>query len=276
MKKLIIIIITIMLFSTTVLANSRPDYSFSDEVFKELPDFPSDFFDIKDLFSYQSITAEHLGEDYYQPELLPNWDYWAEKVYKNESNDFGSYGVFVYPSRFTVYGIEKGNIINLSMFVYAQWGIKYYQGAKLVFSEEENVDIKLVEPEDCNILLSPTAPYFHLGWIQLIKIQIHINETKNCVVQILEEKPIEEIDNEWRNTYENYTSGSSLLGQRISKCKIYLYGSFLEENNIEEKEEKISIFGLIINISIILLFILALINIRHNHDKRKRDKKQNQ
>jgi hypothetical protein len=66
-----------------------------------------------------------------------------------------------------------------------------------------------------------------------------MNETKNCVIHVSEEKPSSRINNEWKNTYENYTTGSSLLGQKIPKCRIYLYEHLPGENETIEKEEKI-------------------------------------
>ena len=256
----------------TVIADNRPNYSFSDEVFKELPEFPEDFFDVKDLFASQEITASQLGRSYYQPELIPSWDYWAEVVYTNGSKSFGNYGVFIYPSRFSVFNIDEGDTIELSMLIYAHLGIKFYQGVRLNFSEEETANIKLMYPESRDIILSPTAPYFRSGWMQLVEIQIDIKEKKNCTIEIMEENPSKQKDDEWRETYDNYTSSTGLLSQRVPRCKIYLYA-------LEEPVEKETVYGNYIVYMIIFILAFILIGIylywsRHEKERRREGKQQ--
>jgi len=269
------VILIILILPITVVAdsNSRPDYSFSDSVFQELPAFPTDFWEIERLYATQSITAEQLGEAYYQPELLPGWEYWADRAYSNNSKSFGSYGIFFYPSHFIVSNIQKGDIFDISALIYTNWGIQKYQGVEICITSPEYIDVELIEPENYNILLSPTSPQFLPNWMQLIKIRIHVNEEKNAYINITEKSPAEAYEKQWEETYQSdYTSGSSLISQKISKCRIELI--------VPEKEE--SLAGVanadvnngfpwvgILFVTIMLLFlVIATWKI---HEKRKED-----
>ena len=81
-KKLVCLIVCFAAFFIVVGESvlSRPSYSFSDDVFSELPIFPDDFFDIKHLYDSGKINASRLGDEYLQPEMIPNWDFFANKT----------------------------------------------------------------------------------------------------------------------------------------------------------------------------------------------------
>ena len=264
MKWSIIIISIILLIPGIVLAD-RPDYSFSDNVFSELEPFPDNFYEIEGLLSSQSIMASQLNKSYYQPEILPMWDYWSEKVYSNNSNTFGSYGIFIYPSLFNINNVQKGDIIDVSALVYTNWGIQMYQGAEIYFTYSEHIEVELLKPDNPNILLSPTYPQFIPGWMQLIKIRIHVNEEKNASINIGERVPIEEYDNEWKETYQsNYTSGNSLISQKISKCVIKLTVTEKEQVMTENSYD----YSTPIFIICIIAILLMLTWVRHDRNKR--------
>lgn len=267
MKWSIAIIIIILLIPSTVIAD-RPNYSFSDDVFNELEPFPNDFWEIKSLLSSQSIMASQLNESYYQPELLPMWSYWAKRVYSNGSNTFGSYGIFIYPSLFNINNVQEGDVIDVSALIYTNWGIQMYQGAEIYFTYPDHIEVELLEPCNSNILLSPTYPQFIQGWMQLIEIRIHINEEKNATINIAERTPIGEYDSEWKDTYQpNYTSGSSLISQRISKCQIKL--------TVPEKEVvegNIYDYSMYVILFIVIAAVILSLGITYDRHKKK-DKK---
>jgi len=263
-----IIIIGILLIPSIALAD-RPDYSFSDDVFNELEPFPDDFWEIKRLLSSQSIMVSQLNESYYQPEILPMWDYWAEIVYSNNSNTFGSYGIFIYPSLFKINNVQEGDVIDISALIYTNWGIQMYQGAEIYFTYPDHIEVELIKPTNPNILLSPTYPQFLPGWMQLIKIRIHVNEEKSADVNIAERFPIDEYENEWRETYQPYyTSGSSLISQRIPKCRIKL--TLPEKEVVEGGNYDYSVHVILFITAITaILSIVIVVWIKYDRHKRK-------
>ena len=269
MKWSIPIIVFLLLASTIVVAD-RPQYSFSDDVFKDLPTFPSDFYEVKQLFATQSINAKQLGTNYYQPELLTSWDYWADKVYCTNCTSFGNYGIFIYPSQFNIYNVESSTTVNISMLVYTNIGIRKYQGIHLNFSSTPNVKAKIITPSNQHLLLSPTHPYFHNDWMQLVEIQITTLNSTDSSISIFEDELSFVFENYWEQLYgNNYTSGSSLLSGRIPKCVIKLHGTTSTEQDIKEEVGNMNILFILI----FILFILSLIYIKWKHDTRKKKKK---
>lgn len=264
-----IIIITIILLISGITLADRPDYSFSHDVFQELPPFPHDFWEIEGLLSSQSIMASQLNESYFQPEILPGWKYWAERIYSNDSNIFGSYGIFIYPSLFNIHNIQKGDTIDISALIYTNLGIQKYQGAEIYFAYPEHIDIELLEPANPNILLSPTYPQFLLGWMKVIKLRIHINEEKNASVTITERVPIDEYENKWKEIYQSdYISGNSLISQKIPKCRIELT---VPEKEVVVKESNINTLPVIFFITFIIAILSIVVWIKY--DRRRKNNK---
>ena len=268
MKWSIPIIVFLLLASTIVVAD-RPQYSFSDDVFKDLPTFPSDFYEVKQLFATQSINAKQLGTNYYQPELLTSWDYWADKVYCTNCTSFGSYGVFIYPSLFNIYNVEPGTTVNISMLVYTNIGIRKYQGIHLNFSSTPNVKAKIITPSNQHLLLSPTHPYFHNDWMQLVEIQITTLNSTDSSISIFEDELSFVFENYWEQLHgNNYTSGSSLLSGRIPKCVINIHGPTPTPTIQQENTENIN--ALLVGIFITIISILICIKLKYVNKKEKK------
>lgn len=268
MRWSIIIIMVILLIPSIALAD-RPDYSFSDDVFQKLPSFPNDFWEIESLLSSQSIMASQLNESYFQPEILPSWKYWAERVYSNDSNTFGSYGIFIYPSLFNIHNIQEGDIIDISALIYTNLGIQMYQGAEIYFTYPEHIEVELLEPTNPNILLSPTYPQFLPCWMKVIKLRIRVNDEKNASITITERVPIDEYENKWRDTYQSgYISGNSLISQKISKCIIKLT---VPEKEVVVKESNINTFPVIFFITFIIIILSVVAWIKY--DRYRKDNK---
>jgi hypothetical protein len=249
----------------------RPQYNFSYDVFDDLPPFPEDLFQIKQLFATQEIVAEHIPPDYYQPEILPNGRQILNITYKEDSLTFGNYGISIYPSRFDVYRVKKGDVINISALLYTNFGISKYQGAKIdLIYNNSSVFARLVEPEEKNVLLYPTSPKFSPLWMRVIKIQITVNETKNNSIKIIEREPDDAFNSYYKDMYgSNYTTGASVLSRRIPACRINLYQ--VPQKNVVTEEG----FDLLVSLSylppiIILIGIMVILykGIKHVKDKR--------
>ena len=245
-----------MIIAASVVSSDRPSYSFSDDVFNELPSFPDDFDSIKSVFTSQKIQASQLSESYLQPEILPTWDFFAERVYGNNSQQMGSYGVFCYPSSIVVSNITSGDNITVSTLIYAQWGIRFYQGMQLYFNYDDGVDVTLVQPVDNNILLSPTSPCFQRGWMQIIEIKIHVDETGEYLIELREEKPSDDYNNLWSNTYgEGYVTGFGMLSMRTPRFQVQLKPPPPVESDINSMTN--SIYMAIVVFTMVLGFICA-------------------
>lgn len=265
MIKKTVILILLLSSTITVVGSSfndetndyRPKYNFSYDVFDNLFYFPEDFFDIKLLLETQQIMPSTLSFFYYQPELIPSWEYYVEKVYENQKQ-YARYGMSVYPSRFDIFGFEKGTTTKVSTFVYSNFGVQVYQGVEIYLSyDEKKADARLLTNSTC--ILSPTYPKFIRGWMQLIEIEITALEQGNLTISICEDK----VSNPeyYKEIYgqNNFTTGGSVLGLRIPRSTIYTYASPLVE---EAEEETDFMFTFIYNYLfpiIIVLFILIMI-----------------
>ena len=224
MKLKYILLLSVVLISTvSIVSGDRPTYNFSDEVFSELPSFPDDFYSVKTIYTSQKIMASQLNESYLQPEILPTWGYYAERVYGNNSQQMGSYGVFCYPSSIVVSNVSSGDNITVSTLIYAQWGIRFYQGLQLYLNHGDGVNVSLVQPVDNNILLSPTSPIFKRGWMQIIEIRICVVETGEYIIELREEKPSGDYDKVWSNSYgDDYVTGFGMLSMRTPRFQVML------------------------------------------------------
>ena len=190
----------------------RPGYPFDDEVFALLPEFPDDFFEIKILFDRGSIGASHLSDEYLQPELIPNWEYWSNRIYADEDySQFGKYGISFYPSFINYKNVEKGNVINFSVLFRADWGIKFYQGCSIVIPDVEGLSIELEHPGHYDVLLCPTFPQFVPGWLSSASFRITVLETGDYHFNIHDGKPSRLSSDAWGLMYgERYTDVGSL------------------------------------------------------------------
>jgi len=229
-KIIVLIFLSFLLFSFNV-ESSRPVYSFSDDVFSELPEYPSDFDEITSLYRSQKIKASQLSIDYLQPEILPSWSYYAERVYGKNAQNMGSYGIFFYPSSMAFSNVSKGDCFSVSSLVYCQWGIQFYQGLKLGFEHDSDLSINISQP---NILLSPTYPKFKPGWMQKIMFNITVNKTGSYVINLSEQKPDEQYNSLWSTTYPgSYISGYGFTAMKTPRFQVYLYPPVIETTKID-------------------------------------------
>ena len=207
----------------SVASADRPAYGFSDDVFAHLPDFPDDFYEVKLLFETQQITAEQLSREYYQPEMLPGWIYWHDRIYNDlEYNVFGRYGVSMYPSRFDVFNVEEGEVFSISALMYAELGIKFIQGVRLQVMDNEMVQVDVIHPQE-HVLLMPTYPQFQVGWMQPVVFQFRVLAEGETIVQIMEEMPSELQETLWVEQYGKSYVGFNNLVSGMPRLSVYLH-----------------------------------------------------
>lgn len=222
--KTLVLIICFATFTVAVESVlSRPLYSFSDDVFSELPEFPDDFYDIKYLYESGKINATRLDEGYLQPEMLPNWNFFANKTY-DEGIQMGSYGIFCYPSHLSVGNVSKNDSFVLSTLIYAMWGIHFYQGTSIVFNKSDNVNVTLINPNSSVMVLSPTFPKFIPGWMQVLVFRVNVLEEGNYSIDFFNSKPSNEINEELKSEYgSQYVSGMGLLSLATPCLRVDIY-----------------------------------------------------
>lgn len=270
MRRYVLFFICITLLSCySILAddNYRPDYPFSDDVFSELPPFPEDFWDISSLFVNQQISAWHLGDAYLQPELIPTWDYWSTEVYGDENySRFGVYGASFFPSQFDIVNVDEGEVLNISFFIKADWGIRFLQGCSIYIPDVEGLDIELIEPKK-EILLQPTYPRFLEGWIQKVWVQIKVLERDNYSFKIYEGVPSEYTNGVWKELYSNdYISLGTLTRLSIT---INLYAE--EDKSAVAEDEGIHTLVWFSFCAVILLVFIAFLFRRYDATRKRNE-----
>jgi len=255
-KKVIFIVVTFFLLIQPLSLASRPYYTYGYDAYAELPSFPDDFFEIQSLLSSQSIQASQIDVSYYQPEILPTWSSMHEEIYGSEKT-YANQGIFIYPSRFDVYGSISNETINLSALVYAHPGVSTYQGTELyLVCNESLADAQFT----CNpiYLLGPTYPVFKIGWMQLITFSFTIyDEYKNITISIKERDPPEIKEKEFKEQYgKAYSACGSLLSESIDRCRVYIHGKG-ERNETKEETTK-NIFHISSLIPFFIIFALLM------------------
>src|SRR4030042_5262577 len=222
----------------------RLQYNFSDDVFKEIPPFPKDFWTKKALFDTQQIIAEQLTPEYYlQPELYPGWESCKNDVFNTTKLHYtGTYGASVYPSRFTIQNIKVNESTKISALLYTAFGVELYQGLQLeILYNHSALKVTQFSPQSDLYLLEPTYPYFHQNWSRIIIFEIQLLQKGNYTIEAYERLPDEATDQAWKTTYgSQYTSGGSYLGLQIPKMRIYVYGPLKEDIADPSKNGKLT------------------------------------
>jgi len=254
----------------------RPQYSFSYELFKELLPFPEDFFQIKTLFDTQRILASKLDKEYFQPELLPTWNSTLKKIYE-KNKLYENQGIFIYPSRFDVYGINKNDTFTISAFIYAHPGVSTYQGTETYLKYNESL-VNATIITNNTYVLGPTQPVFSPLWMQVIEIKVKIlDDRKNTTIKIKERNPPDEFNEKYKEIYgeKNYSACVSLLSEEIDRCRIHIHRKEIPK----EKPEESNFMSFIVNtilpgflIFIIAVFIVLFLRLKYDKAKREREK----
>lgn len=270
----------------------RPIYLFSDEVFKNLPPIPDDFYEIKKLYATQTLQDyDRLTLNYYlQPEFYPWWFDIANETYTRDPRIHGKFGAGFYPSKVNI-TIQQGLTFDLTTLLYTSPGVETYQGTLIEVSYDKNlIEVQILEPTPTEIesqnplphlsfnpeepsfflLLKPTYPYFNSDWVKKFKIRITALKPGNTTLTIKNSKPPEEIDNYYIDLYgrENYTSGNTFFGMNLPafKAKIHVVSS----NQSDEFRYKIlkPDYTLCILLIILIVVVVGIVVWRRYHGRR--------
>jgi len=162
--------------ASEIIPNSRPQYdSIPNEVFKDLPDYPSNFVILKrDIFNGQITNLNKIPDNIYkQPELYPTWETNGQKWFTDHDySRWGVHGYGFFPGEisYDISNMAAGDEVNTHSFLHTSWGIETWQGLKLIpVYDHDYFDVSITPSET---LLEPTFPKFYNNWSQ--KINMHI------------------------------------------------------------------------------------------------------
>lgn len=263
----------------------RPQYSFSDEVFKNLPPYPLDLPEIRHLYATQTLKDyDRLTPEYYlQPEFYPGWFDICNKTYTRDPRIHGKFGAGFYPSKASI-TIEKGMSFELTTLLYTSPGVECYQGTMIELQYNKSIiKVEVVQPNQTTItnqnpfptlsfniekpsfflLLKPTYPCFSSDWVKKFKIRITALREGNTTLIIKNSKPPKEIDDyyiELLGRY-NYTSGNTFFGMNLPSFKASIKVVSNSSNNEFKFEIKRSYPSWVIFVlmSIIVILLLAVV-----------------
>ena len=107
----------------------RPDY-LPEDMFSLLPEFPKNFYSIRQLIRTGVITdLGEVGSEYWmQPEFFPNFEQIGLPVLQNPPKDrWGAQGYLTYPGD-TISSIRSGETLDVYFFVKSSYLVETYQG----------------------------------------------------------------------------------------------------------------------------------------------------
>ncbi|RLJ05178.1 MAG: hypothetical protein DRP18_03695 [Candidatus Aenigmatarchaeota archaeon] len=274
----VIFILPLCTVSTTGIVNDphRPHYSFSDEVFKNLPPYPPDLPEIRHLYATQTLQDyDRLTPEYYlQPEFYPGWFSICNKTYCRDPRIHGKFGAGFYPSEANIV-IEKGASFELTTLLYTSPGVECYQGTMITLHYNKSlIDVKVVQPSKEEILnqtpypelaygkdkffllLEPTYPYFSEKWARKFKIIITALKPGNCTLKISNEKPPSVFDTYFKEKYGkfNYTSGNTFFGMQLPVFK----ANIKVVDSIQSSSFNYEIFADQFDYKLVLIIILLI------------------
>jgi len=267
-KLVLMLFMVIILSPQLVYANEtndyRPEYSFSKDIFQNLPPFPYDFFEVKELFLTQQVMVSQLNESYYlQPEILTSWDFCAEYYYNTSNPSVGKYGLGFLPARFDIFNHYPGAVITISAIAYATPGIPVYQGLKLEVNESSHTNTTIITPTSKHILFGPTYPHFSSSWAQIVELNIKVYNKTDAVVELFERLPDEYYENLWESEHDSYVSGNSLATLSIPRLKVVFHDEVEQDTDeideaIKKNSENENYLYFIILLIIIIISVIAI------------------
>ncbi len=213
----------------------RPDY-LPAIVFKNLPPFPTDFYETRVLVQYGKMDMQDFGPEYWkQPEWYPNFEGPGVAMMQNPPMDrWGAWGLGAYPSDMLVV-TDQGTNFTATTYVYTSWLVKTYQGVGLEtdYPAEtavpyEETGFKVVQdPEEAKkyfdvsfdpayMLLEPAFPIFGENWTQKVLVKVHVKpdaKPGNYVIGVNAVAPPGDIEKQWFREYRtDYVTSSFASG----------------------------------------------------------------
>ncbi|VVC02663.1 Uncharacterised protein [Candidatus Burarchaeum australiense] len=215
--------------------SNRPDY-LPAVVYKNLPPFPTDFYETMVLVQYGKMDMQDFGPEYWkQPEWYPNFEGAGVQMMQNPPMDrWGAWGLGAYPSDMLVV-TDQGTNFTATTYIYSSWLVKTYQGVGLetAYPAEttvpyEETGFKVIQNsseaskyfdvtfDPPYLLLGPAFPIFDANWTQ--KVLVHVNvkpdaKPGNYVIGVNAGGPPSDVEKEWFAKYRtNYVTSSFASG----------------------------------------------------------------
>ena len=201
MLRRLVVIIFIVLFISPLVSATRPDYSFSSDVFDNLPPYPDDLLEIRDLFAQNRINVTQLSSQYYlQPEFYPGWFGVCNNFYNSNKTYYGVYGFNIYPSLITMF-VEEGDIVPVEALLSNGFGIPTKTGCSINVSYNSSIiSVDVIEPTE-SFLLSQTYPCFLPDWVIPLKLKVTILKNQSTSIEVFNSKPSASIHEVWQQLY---------------------------------------------------------------------------
>ncbi len=217
--------------------SKRPAYfgSITDEIFKELPSFPKDFYVIKLLFELGKVTdPSKITIDYWkQPEFYPQFEEQGVSMMTNPPKGrWGAFGYGSYPSETVVLSPKQGTF-KVHFFLHTSWLVQTYQGLSLSASFPASATLQKtsfpdntksivqdasvvrdyfdVDVSPSVILLEPAFPVFKPEWTQMVTVTVKVKNPPSgkYAIGINAGAAPAEKANEWLWKYKtNYVGGA--------------------------------------------------------------------
>jgi hypothetical protein len=240
----------------TVVSAQRPQYEFSDTVFEDLPEYPDDLLEIRDLFAQNKINITQIPSQYYlQPEFYQSWSEVCNRLYKEDRKYHGIYGFNIYPSLYTIYA-EKNQTFSVTAFLNSNFGIEVKTGIGINLSyDQECVYVELVEPFFPYSLLNETYPKFTIDWSEPLVLDIKVLKNKNSTIQVFNTKPPDYMNELWKSTYGTNYATTEKFSRDIPKLTIEIITPTEEEQNVVTIETDLPWLLIIIVGTIFFIFI---------------------
>ncbi|HZX19988.1 MAG TPA: hypothetical protein VFF13_03165 [archaeon] len=192
--------------SQNQLVLQRSSYGVSSGVFSELPSPPNDFNVIVSLFHNGGFRDEFFFSEKYflQPEFYPSFLETGLPQWTNPSTThYAAYGYGSYPLRKTIY-LKSGETAKTKFFFHSGYGVRSYQGVKLVIEPENNgaKSFFAAKVSPNVFLLEPNFPKFEKNWAKGIEIIVDSQtETPSGSYKFFVKvvNPEKELSDKWKN-----------------------------------------------------------------------------
>jgi len=213
------------------LPEERPDY-LPAEVYKNLPPFPKDFYEIDALLTFSKfIDLRVLGPEYYkQPEFIPEWESEGVTLMRNpEKGRYGIWGWGAYPAD-QGYTALAGDDFTAITYFHTSWNIQSYQGMQMeaLFPEQGSVNGIPISQDSNEVknyfdvslspsafVIGPTFPIFDENWTQRVDVMVKISPDTppgTYLIGVNPTAPPPELENEWRWQYRLHYANAGSTG----------------------------------------------------------------
>jgi len=256
--KILPIILIISIILMPVVYAERPTYSLPPSTFDELPPYPDDLEEIKELFALNKINITQLSPEYYlQPEFYPTWFDVCEKLYDENRTHYGVYGFNIYPSLYTLH-TEKGKTIYLTAFLSNGFGICVKTGVSINITYDKSiVKVERILPKRPCVLLEETHPKFSDTWIQPLVLKIDVLKNQNTTIKIYNSKPSDSQNELWEQEYGTSYATAEKFTTQVSKLRIQVYTPDQKSTDSKESqndnEASVNLLYIVIIVGVVLL-----------------------